>query len=186
MKNVVKYFFVILVVFFLVYLSLPSPNFPNPLNDAIRSGEPADKETPLRREYYTDFLRNEAVVHYFIEFKKDTFVSLPTYRLNYPPEEAQTKIRDQTQSNYLEEIVHPFRESIFVNGFEPKLDKDAIVIEGKNWNSKVVVRYYPSNVLTRLVVGLLTIIIVYLVFGQWKKEIMNLINFLRNKKWTFR
>jgi len=186
MKNAVKYFFVIFGVIFLVYLSTSSPQYPEALPDAIRSGEPADLETPLRREYYTDNMRAEVMEHYLSQFKTNGFLSGVTYRLNYPPEDAQVKIRDQTRGTYLEEIVHPFRESIFVNGFEPKLDNNAIMVEGKKWNSKVTVRYYPSNLVSRLVVGIITIIFAYLVFDQWKNELMSVIDYLKERKWIFR
>jgi len=186
MKSVVKYLFILLAIIFIVYLSLPAPNFPSPLKDAIRSGEPADLETNLRREYYTDMFRQDAMAHYKEEFMKVDSILYPTYRLNYPPEESYTKIRDQTRSTYLEEIVHPFRESIYVNGFEPKLDKDKILIDEKRWNSKVIVRYYPSNLITRVLIGVLTLIIIYLVYQEWEKEFIGIIRYLKDKRWIFR
>jgi hypothetical protein len=181
MKSVVKYFFIFLGLIFLAYLMISSPDYPVELSDAIRSGEPADLETSLRREYYTNSFRAEVMEHYLTEFKTNKYLSILSYRLNYPPEEAQVKIRDQTRSSYLEEIVHPFRESIFVNGFEPKLDENAIVINGEKWNSKVIVRYYPSNVMSRLAVGLFSIVFAYLVFNQWTIEIASIIGYLRKR-----
>ena len=186
MKNAVKYLFIFLSILFVVYLLLPTPEFPKKLEDSIRSGEPADMETSLRREYYTQSMRNDVIKHYLAQFKDSGVYFFPTYRLNYPPEEAQTRIRDQTRSSYLEEIVHPFRESVYVNGFEPKMDQDAIVIDGKVWNSKVVVRYYKSSALVRVMVGLLTLLVAYMVFKEWKKEIVLIINYLRSKRWIFR
>ncbi|KKQ97084.1 hypothetical protein A3E15_03035 [Candidatus Woesebacteria bacterium RIFCSPHIGHO2_12_FULL_42_9] len=159
MKVALKIAFLLLSLGFLLYLYLPSPEFPEQLDDAYVSNEPADVETPLRRGYYTDYGRNEVLAHYQEEFNKSNFfeVPLPTYRLNYPPEEAQTLIRDQARSTFLEEIVHPFRESIFVNGFEPKLAQDAIKIDEKDWRQKVIVRYVPSNLGIRLLIGFLTL-----------------------------
>ena len=163
MKIVLQATFFLISLVFLLYLSLPSPEFPKPLNEAYQSREPADIETPLRRGYYTDYGRNEVLVHYQDQFRKSTFLGLPlpTYRLNYPPEEAQTIIRDQARSTFLEEIVHPFRESIFVNGFEPKLPQDAIRIEGKDWRQKIIVRYVPSSLAVRLLLGLSTLYFMY-------------------------
>ena len=186
MKNAVKYFFLLLSLIFLVYLSLPGSSFPNQLPDAIRSGEPADMETPLRREYYTDILRSNVMDHYLREFSNKGSILYPTYRLNYPPEESQTRVRDQTRSTYLEEIVHPFRESIYVNGMEPKLAKDVIVIDDKNWNAKVIVRYLPSNVVIRIVIGILTILMIYLVFREWKRSLKDFVRFVKTKRWTLR
>ena len=52
----------------------------------------------------------------------------------------------------MEEIVHPFRESIYINGFEPKSEKDTIIIDKVKWNQKIIVRYVPSPVWVRVVI----------------------------------
>jgi len=92
------------------------------------------------------------------------------YRLNYPPEEAKTLIRDQTRSTFLEEIVHPLRESLYINGFDPKDPKDAIEIEGKPWRQKIIVRYVPSNTLTRVLVVVLSGALVALFLKLWQNR----------------
>jgi hypothetical protein len=160
-------------------LLVPSPDFPEKLPNSLQSGEPADIETTLRRGYYTDSSRSEVISHYFKVFSKSKFLNLPlpTYILNYPPEDAQTIIRDQTRSTYLEEIVHPFRESIFVNGFEPKDNKDAIQINGKFWNEKVIVRYYPSQSIIRIVFALVTTTLIYIITKEW------FLTFRKIRKW---
>ena len=145
---------------FLAYLSLPNPEFPTPPPDALQSDEPGDTETPLRRAYFTNLTREEVMSHYKNQL-------MPAYRLNYPPEEAQTIIRDQTRSTFLEEIVHPLRESVFVNGFEPKDPKDAIEIAGRDWRQKIIVRYVPSRPWLRLVLGLATIFAAAVVFKEY-------------------
>jgi len=108
--------------------------------------------------------------HYFSEFEKDSLLNiyLPTYRLNYPPEEAYEKIRDQTRSTFLEEIVHPFRESLYINGFEPKEEKDTIFIDGRIWRQKITVVFVPSNLLVRFLVGIVILNIAVLVLKQWR------------------
>ena len=92
---------------------------------------------------------------------------MPAFRLNYPPEEARTIIRDQTRSTFLEEIVHPLRESVFINGFEPKDPKDAIEIAGRSWRQKIIVRYVPSRLWLRLVLGLSTVFVMVVVFKEY-------------------
>lgn len=164
----------ILSILFFVYLALPNPEFPSQLPDSYQSGEPADVETPLRRGYYSDLNRAEVLSHYSREFTLSFGpIRIPVYRLNYPPEESQTIIRDQTRSTYLEEIVHPFRESIFVSGFEPKADKDVLIVNGKNYNQKVIVRYYSTTLQKRLLTGLLIVSVIpfllYSLFGTFKK-----------------
>lgn len=148
----------------MLYLLLPEPDFPTPPADAKQSFEPADSESPLRRAYFTDFTREEVMDNYKKQFGWG-------YRLNYPPEEAKTIIRDQTRSTFLEEIVHPFRESLFINGFEPKDPKDLVIIEGKLWRQKIIVRYVPSNRYLRIALALAIIIAIWVLIGQWKETI---------------
>src|SRR3990167_4477512 len=126
MKKVLLFLISLFFLALLGYVVLPEPGFPAPPADALQSKEPADSESPLRRAYFTNFTREEVMSHYKKEFKWGL-------NLNYPPEESRTIIRDQTRSTFLEEIVHPLRESVFINGFEPKVEKDAINIEGLSW-----------------------------------------------------
>ena len=163
---------------FIFYLSLPSPTFPEPPPDALQSNEPGDTETPLRRAYFTNYSREEVLAYYQNQLRRSKFLNIPmpTYRLNYPPEEAQTLIRDQTRSTFLEEIVHPFRESVFVNGFEPKDPKDKIVIAGKQWRQKITVRLVPSHALSRLIVFGLTIGLLVIIIREWASALKDLFN----------
>ncbi len=186
MKIIVKYVYFIFSLIFLLYLLLPNPNFPEASRDALQSNEPADTETPLRRAYFTNYSREEVVKHYLEQFSKNSFKNLPliTYRLNYPPEEAQSIIRDQTRSTFLEEIVHPFRESLYINGFEPKDEKDAIFIAGKFWRQKIIVRYVPSNLWLRFSIGVISLFLFSLILREWSKLMTKLKR--RAKIWTFR
>lgn len=163
-------------IIFIVYLLIPSQGFPKPLPGSIRSFEPADVESSLRRGYYTNLTREEVMTYYVKQVKKSTVFSIyfPTYRLNYPPEEAQILIRDQTRSTFLEEIVHPFRESVYVNGFEPKEKKDAIHIAGNKWRQKIIVRYVPTNILARLLIGLVALGIIPVLYYQWNLALKKL------------
>lgn len=172
MKRLMKLNFLVLSLFFLFYLLLPNPEFPKPLPDALQSNEPADTETSLRRAYFTNYTREQVMDYYKKEFEKPTLLGIPlfTERLNYPPEEAYTLIRDQTRSTFLEELVHPLRESFFVNGFEAKNPKDAILIEGRIWRFKITVRYYPSNPLIRVVIGLFAILAAWLLVKEYRKK----------------
>jgi hypothetical protein len=171
MKLLLKILYVFFSVIFLSYLALPNPEFPSPPPDALQSDEPADTETPLRRAYFTNLTREEVMNHYKNQLIKSSFVGipLPTYRLNYPPEEAQTIIRDQTRSTFLEEIVHPFRESVFVNGFEPKTAKDAIFIGGRDWRQKIIIRFVPSVTYIRLIIGVLTLSLIPVLYSEIRK-----------------
>ena len=185
MKGVVKYVFVFFSIVYLAYLALPTPEFPLPPPDSVQSHEPADTETPLRRAYFTDATREEVLTFYQSQLESNApFSRIPflTYRLNYPPEEAYGIIRDQTRSTFLEEIVHPFRESIFVNGFEPKVQKDAITIDGRHWRQKITVKWVPSSLLARLSLGILTLICIYFVYTSIIRIICS--TFLRGQEST--
>ena len=169
MRKFGKLLFFVICLGLLIYSVLPNPSFPEPPVGSFQSDEPADTETTLRRGYYTNSTREEVMIHYMKQFNKSSFfgLPLPTYRLNYPPEEAQTYIRDQTRSTFLEEIVHPLRESLFVNGFEPKEPKDVILVNEKNWRQKITVRLAPSSTLPRLVVALSTLILLVLIMSEY-------------------
>jgi hypothetical protein len=157
-----KIIFILFGISLLVYLSFPNLNFPDPLPGAYQSGEPADVETPLRRGYYTDMTRAEVISWYRNQFKWGIL-------LNYPPENAQEVIRDQTKSTFLQEVVHPFRESIYINGFEPQTDEYKLVINGTTYRQKVIVRYVENPVWLRLAVGVATLGLIYVLYKEYKK-----------------
>lgn len=164
MKDILfKCIFAVFGIALLVYLSFPNVNFPAPLPGSYQSGEPADVETPLRRGYYTDMTRAEVMAWYEKQFKWGIV-------LNYPPEDAQTVIRDQTKSTFLQEIVHPFRESIYINGFEPKDPQYAQIADGRQWRQKVIVRFVDSARAVRLVIGVATLALIYGLYLQFKKS----------------
>lgn len=167
-----------------VYLLLPSPKLPPPdLPESIKSMEPGDTvQIPNVSAYFTDKSRQEILNFYTDYFSKSFFlgVPLPTFRLNHPPEYAKQIIRDTTQSYYFEEVVHPFRESLFINGFEWENDvftplearsQNAILVDGKVWKSKVTLRWRASNFIVRLIVFWLEWGMLWTVLSLWKKEL---------------
>ena len=157
---------VIFTLFIIYYVYPKSPEFPKTLPNSVQSFEPADVETPLRRGYYTNLNREEVISFYENEFNKDFKYYSP--RLNYPPEEAQTIIRDQTKSTFLEEIVHPFRESLYINGFEPKTEEYKIIKDGVHWKQKIIVRYVDSSLYLRIIITILIGISLYLLLDTFK------------------
>lgn len=163
-----KCLFLIFLVFsflLLTYIIPKSPDFPKPPPDFIQSFEPADVETTFRRGYYTNLSRDEVINHYKKEFNREFNIYTP--KLNYPPEDAPLLIRDQTKSTFLEEIVHPLRESIYINGFEPKSEEYAQYYKGIRYNQKIIVRYVPSAVLTRVIILLLSSIAGYFLILEY-------------------
>jgi len=164
MNKPAKIIFVIFGILFLVYLALPQPAFPNGLWDFIESTQPADKETPLRRGYYTNTTREQLMSHYIRAFKWGII-------LNYPPEQSQTIIRDQTKATFLEEIAHPMRESLFINGYRPTSDKEILEAGGVRYESKVIIKYVGSNMLLRLFVGIAALAALWLLINEWVKTL---------------
>ena len=171
MKKIFILIYAIFSVTLLFYVSLPNFDFPKSPADSVQSKEPADTETPLRRAYFTNFSRAEVLDWYKVQFEHSGFMNipLPTYLLNYPPEESGTIIRDQTRSTFLQEIVHPFREIIFINGYEPAPtdNENKIVINGTHWRQKIIIKYVPSSLILRFMITLATLAaipVVYLAF----------------------
>lgn len=183
MTKITISFYVLVSLVFLIYLSIPSSDFPKSIPESLQSSEPADVETPFRRGYFTNLGREDVVLYYKNEMSKDYFgFRFPTIRLNYSPEEAGTIIRDQTKSSYLEEIVIPFRESLYVNGFIPKENKDAIIVNGQVYSQKVTVKLIDSAVFARIITGLLVVLIVPVLFLSWKNIITLTLTAYKNKK----
>ena len=172
----------ILSIVFVIYSALPSQGFPKPYPGAKKSAEPADLETSIRQGYYIDgATREEIITFYQTQFSTTSTlgIPIPILRLNYPPEEAQTIIRDQTKSTFLEEIVNPFRESIYINGFEPKTADKFIYIEGKKWDKKIIIRYVHAPILSRVVIATVTAFLFWVVSYVWIKQISNDIKLLK-------
>lgn len=166
MKLFLAFVFLAFNFLLLIYIFPKSPEFPQPPSDFVQSLEPADVESPLRRGYYTNLSRDEVISHYVRKFNKGFNIYIP--RLNYPPEDAALIIRDQTKSTFLEEIVHPLRESIYINGFEPKTEEYAQYYKGIRYNQKIIVRYVPSSLWVRIFVILGSALSAYLLFLEYK------------------
>ena len=162
MKKFVTVLYIVFSAVLLFYVTLPNYDFPIPPSDSVQSKEPADTETPLRRAYFTNYDRTQVLEWYKAQFdySKGPHLKLPTYLLNYPPEEAQGIIRDQTKSTFLQEIVHPFRETIYINGYEPASDddKNRIVIDGVRWRQKIIIKFVPTNLIIRFITAILTLV----------------------------
>lgn len=156
-----KIFCSIFLIFVICYLSFPARGFPNPPPGSLQSFEPADTESPNRRAYFTNFTRTEILSYYRQNF------NVRALRLNYPHEEAQTLIRDQTQSSWLEELYLPMRDSYLINGWYPTKPTEQININRVHYLNKITVRYIPSHAISRLTVLLLACISSYLLIREY-------------------
>lgn len=155
-------------VLFLYYLCLPTLELPLPLPGSAKSREPADIALAYRPAYFTHLNRQQTMEYYSSHFSLVLFNNLRIrgYRLNYPPEDSSIWVRPHVYSSYLEEIVYPFRESLFINGFHPTLAKDAIWNDGVNYDEKIILKHVSSPLGIRLALGLLTLGLLFLTTKQ--------------------
>jgi hypothetical protein len=183
MKHIVKFIYILMSIIFVLYMVSPIPDFPDPPQGFLQSDEPADTESKLRRAYFVNQNRNEVIKHYRQEFKNTFFaMNLFVIGLNHPPEYASLLIRDQTRSTYLEEIVIPLKASIYINGFEPKEEKDTINIGGKIWEQKIIVKYSFSTGVERFISSMIIIVLIPLTIKVFAHSINALVAQLLWKK----
>jgi len=163
LKKIFLFFCFSVFLLSVAYLLLPPPAEPPPLPNSFKSIEPGDTvEIPGLFAYYTNMSREDVVYFYQKYFSRSALLGIPllTYRLNHPPEYAWVVIRDTAHSSFLEELVHPFRESWYINGYEPA--NDPFVKSGqklgnfkfgeKEYTVKVTVLKKESNPLSRVII----------------------------------
>lgn len=169
-----KVFIIILLAFnvcSVLYLVSPTPEIKD-LPNSIKSQEPGDT-TQLKNvsAFYTNQSRTEV-----INFYKANFNGLFRIQLNHPPEKSKEVIRDTIQSYYLEEFILPFKESVFVNGYEwandvftkpEKRIKNKLFYENKEYATKVTIKTFPTTIPNRLIsffateIGIIAILYIY-------------------------
>ncbi len=153
----------------LVYILAPGPtsvnDFPS-LANSLKSSEPGDTvQVPNIAAYFSDYDRAGITSFYRGAFRNLYLVNklIPPISLNYPPENANSFVRDQQVSTFLEEYLYPLRGSIFVNGYDPNVENemkkrnhtfigDHLHIQGRYFNSKTTLRFYPADSFNRLIV----------------------------------
>lgn len=166
----------LLFIFFsigLFYLSLPSPKIPA-LPDSYKSDEPGDTgQIPnVVAAYYTNASREKVIKFYRESFKNSPFYNIPliTYKFNHPPEYSREIIIDTMQSSFFEELVHPLRESLFINGYYIKIvDKDKGIVQsyavrnGQKYKNKITLYYTGSSKAGRVLIFSLIVLTVNVV-----------------------
>jgi len=189
MNKIIKLLYILLFITGTFYLVLPAPNdFPY-LPNSIKSIEPGDTvQIENVSAYYTDMPRQEVVDFYFNYFSRSPFLGIPliTYKLNHPPERIREVLRETQQSTYVEEIVHPLRESVFVNGFEWNNDpftspkrrvKNILIVNGTTYQFKITLFYQESGLWQRLFIfyfclaaSIFLIFAYKRIFNLWRKR----------------
>lgn len=141
------------------------------LPDSYKSQLEGDTiQIPNVSAYFSNNYRDFVVPFYSQNYQDKMFFLLPPIRLNHPPEYAWIAIKKHTDSTYIEELVYPLRDSLYVNGLEPfNPDKTpkfwgAIPFEedGKLYDTKTTLRFYSSSIWVRMLVwiGITTSILV--------------------------
>lgn len=188
-------FLAVALVYFagVIYLLQPAPPVVA-LPGALQSDEPGDTwQNPGQTAYFTDFSRAEVIAFYQDTFSLQLFgYRLRPYRLNYRPEDTDIYIRKHINSYFLEELVLPFRDSLFVHGWNPSLapqnrdlpqaerDKQMININGQPFSAKIILKPYYSAPWARLLVWTLIFPLGYLVLGKFAASLAYLFRSLRN------
>lgn len=175
-----KILFSIAIIFNLLaifYLISPTPNLPD-LPNSAKSDLPGDTtQISNVSAYYTNMTRTE-VINFYKAYYSGSF----RINLNHPPEKAKEIIVNTIQSYYLEEFVLPFKESLYINGFEWENDvftkpenrsKNKLIYQNKEYKSKITIRRFPTSNTKRLVAFFATelgVIVTLFVFKSFLKK----------------
>jgi len=169
--------FNLLAVFYLVS---PAPILPD-LPNSAKSDLPGDTvQISNVTAYFTNMTRTEVM-----NFYKAYYSGLFRINLNHPPEKAKDIIVNTIQSYYLEEFVLPFKESLYINGFEWENDvftkvqnrsKNKLIFHNKEYKAKITLRRFPTNIPNRLIAffatetGIIALALVIKSFGRKNKS----------------
>lgn len=157
----------------IAYLAFPNCDYPSPPPGVLKSQEPADLESPLRQGYFTNYSREEILSWYKEQFSCPSIlgIKIPKLLLNYPPEYAQTIIRDRTDIGWLQEYVYPMREGIYINGFAPAGGdgQPILTVDGELWKQKIIVKQVSSNVWVRETLFVLSALGIVMIYRGYQK-----------------
>lgn len=168
--------FSVFSVLLLVYMLWPGPgkisDF-NPLPSSAKSQLEGDTiQIPNVAAYFSDNYRDFVVPFYYSNYQKQANLPFGPLRLNRPPEYSWIAIKKHTDGTYLEELVYPLRDSLYVNGLEPfypdGTDKfwgsTKFNTDGQSFYTKTTLRFYPSNSIVRILVWFGIISSTYLLY----------------------
>ncbi len=159
----------------LIYLLTPTPTLSD-LPFSVKSEEPGDTvQLKNVAAYYTNLSRTQV-----INFYQAQYSGLFRIHLNHPPEKAKEIIRDTIQSYYLEEFILPYKESLYINGFEWEKDvftkpekriKNKLLYQGKEYQAKITIRTFPTSTPRRLVSFFFTEFAIILSLYLYRKHV---------------
>lgn len=176
-----KRVFIIFSILLLLYIVWPGPSKISdfkPLPSSFKSTLEGDTvQIPNVAAYFSNNYREYVVEYYRKNYQQNLLFPFPPLRLNHPPEYSWNVIKKHTDSTYLEELIYPLRDSLYVNGFEPFYEDGSPKFwgsvqfnEGNNlWYTKTTLRFYPSRITVKVLVWLGIISSVYLLAKTGKK-----------------
>lgn len=179
----IKKIFIAFSVLLLIYMIWPGPNKMSdfkPLPNSSKSKLAGDTwQIPNVVGYFSNNYREFVVSYYLKNYQQLSNFPFPPLKLNRPPEYSWQVIKKHTDSTYIEELVYPLRDSLYVNGFEPFYPDGSpkfwgsitFDVDGLSWFTKTTLRFYPSNVLIRIIVWLGIITLIYLLVKLGKRII---------------
>lgn len=164
----------------LIYMLWPGPGridqFPA-LSASDKSTLEGDTiQIPNVSAYFSNNFRAYVVPFYSNAYRNLTNLPFPPLRLNHPPEFSWLTIKKHTDSTYLEELVYPLRDSLYVNGFEPFYEDGTpkfwgatkLEVDGNAWFTKTTLRFYPSTIAARIVTWFGIVLSTYFLFRLGK------------------
>lgn len=181
-----KNLFIGFAVLLLIYMLWPGPSkiaefkaLPNSTKSDL-SGDTF--QIPNVSAYFSDNFRGFTVPFYRNNYQNLSILPFPPLRLNHPPEFSWLVIKKHTDSTYLEELVYPLRDSLYVNGFEPFYEDGMpkwwgaakFEVDNNSYFTKTTLRFYPSPVWARLVVWLGILISILAIYKLGRKIIYNI------------
>lgn len=159
-----KKLFISFSLILLIYILWPGPSKISdfaPLPSSDKSKLEGDTiQIPNVAGYFSNNFREFAVPFYMKVYQELNHFPFPAIRLNHPPEYSWLTIKKHTDSTYLEELTYPLRNSLYINGFEPFYSDGSPKFWGSTkfevdkhvWDTKVTLRFYPSNRAVRILV----------------------------------
>lgn len=164
MSKLLKIFLLTLNILAVIYLIWPTPVVPDLINSTT-SDLPGDTiQIPNVSGYFTNLPRSE-VMNFYLKYYQGFF----RIRLNHPPEKAREIIIDTIPSYYFEELHLPFKESLYINGFDWQKDvftkpekriANKIIYHSQEYQSKITIRRFPTTIPNRLLSFFLTEIVI--------------------------
>lgn len=176
-----KILFAVFSVILLIYMISPGPSsifdfYPLPNSNKSKLAGDNIAQVPNVAGYFSNNYREFVVPFYIKNYWQKSLLPFPPLRLNHPPEFSWTVIKKHTDSTYLEELVYPLKSSLYVNGFEPFYSDSTpkfwgaatFSVDGISWFTKTTIRFYPSSIITRILVwfGIITSISLIIKLGK--------------------